>query len=186
MTDEKEKPYDPKRYTGEYFRDPEFETEFSTANNMYRTKSLFYERTLPHEREYVKYTLKRFPWKGYQSLYQLYMAMEDPSEYKFANAYFDSWEHWMAIVECKWFTEHIFNWRRELEVKIRAKALFQILQEAEHGKKSFEASKYVLDGKWQVEGHSLKRGRPKKKDIIKATAEELNREASDKERLGLN
>lgn len=130
---------------------------------------LFYERTIPPTRDKVKYTLKDQDHEGSKSLYLLYMAEEDPTEYSFATKYFDSYEHWIELTNKEWFKEYANRFRLELETKIRSKALNNIIKESRSGSKnSFLANKYLLEKGWQSKGT---KGRPSKDQIQKAAEE---------------
>lgn len=108
------------------------------------------------------------------SLKRLYLEMMDPTEYDFATKYFPEggWAQWEAVAECRVAKEHVAQWRRELEVKLRAKALKEIITVADEGGKSaYDANKYLLSGQWrpQKEVEAGKRGRPSKEEIKQAT-----------------
>jgi hypothetical protein len=101
----------------------------------------------------------------YPSLYKLYMEMEDVTEWEFAMAYIGSWETWQNIVNAKWFQPIITRWRKELELKLKARHLKQIKELAEGtGKDKLTANKYLLDKGYTFEDQP-KRGRPSKTEI---------------------
>lgn len=115
----------------------------------------------------VLYSLKDHDHEGYPSLYRLYMEMEDVTEYEFANAYFDNWEHWEMLLACKWFHPYISRWRRELDLKFKTEAIKVIRHELkEQGSKNkFQAAKMIIDRVWEnkeAKGPTAKRGRPVK------------------------
>lgn len=166
-------------------------TRFRNSSNGLLTTRLFLE--VSYERpENVMYTIKRVDYKGYPSLYRLYMALEDPMEFEFANTFFDSYEHWEQICATMWFKEYIYQWRKELELKLRSKALRVIRAIAENGNgnKAFEANKFLLADGWQKSSKTdNNRGRPSKAEIQKASrdiAEEASSFREDFNRLGLN
>lgn len=113
------------------------------------------------------YTLKEVDheYKGviYPSIKRFYLEMEDPTEYEFANKYFLSWNHWQRIYANKLLTPHINEWRYELELKIRARAVKQFQDQAEKG--GVQAIKWLAEKGWDV--HTA--GRPSKADIAKET-----------------
>jgi hypothetical protein len=117
------------------------------------------------------------------------MEMEDPTEFEFANAFFDSYEHWEQLCNTMWFKEYIYQWRKELDLKLRSRALRAIRSIASDGfgNKAFEANKFLLAEGWN-KGEN-KRGRPTKQEIRKA-ANDLATDAhflnEDMERLGIN
>lgn len=94
--------------------------------------------------------------KSYPSMKRLYMEMADPTEYEFATTYLLGWKHWMRICENKLLRKHIDEWREELEVKLRSKAVMQVMKQADIG--SFQSSKWLADRGWDVRAA----GRPTK------------------------
>jgi hypothetical protein len=159
-------------------------------------KGLFYEMTQPDDRQNVLYTLKDRDHKGYKSLYTLYIAEGDPWEHTFAEKYFDGWDHWEDLCNCRWFKPYIDRWRNELEVKIRSQALRAIREEAEAATpQSYQANKFLLEKGWVTrkeptqEERRNKRGRPSKEEILKSAdelARSFNQISEDADRLGLN
>jgi hypothetical protein len=159
----------------------------------YLLKSLFYEyrfergpsdRGTGKQNDYV-YTLSDEDHEnGTPSLYKIYMAMEDITEYEFANYCFTGWEHWTTLCNCSWFKPYINRWRTELELKLKAQAIRRIRDEAEFGgKNSYQANKWVVDRGW-IEGD--RKGRPTKQQIKEeaaARAAEINRIEEDLKRL---
>jgi len=88
--------------------------------------------------------------KIYPSLYKYYIAMDDPVEYEFANKYFESWWHWEKLQDSTWFKPYLEFWRRELDTKIKARALNVVKDEAQSGSRNaFAASKYLLERGWE-------------------------------------
>lgn len=163
---------------------------FRASNNKRLLKGLFFETTLA-DKTGVKYTLKEEDHLGYPSLSRLYLEMEDPTEYIFATTYLESWSHWEQLMACTWFAPLVEKWRRELDVKLKSKALDKIRSEArDGGRNSFVANKYLLERGWEPkEGPAARRGRPSK-DEIKQAADKLLEDhdllKEDYNRLGLN
>ncbi len=152
-------------------------SRFKASNGLHLTQKLFLELSY-HDTEGVIYTLKDQDHRGYPSLYRLYMEMEDLTEYEFANAHLDGWKHWEQITSAPWFRPYIVRWRKELELKIKARALRAIMAEAAADTKySFAANRYLVDKGW-VERPEGKRGRPSSKEIIDFT---LKQEDIDKD-----
>jgi hypothetical protein len=156
------------------------------VNNSRYTKALFFETSFP-SKETVLYTLKDVDHQGYPSLYLLYMATNDPTEWKFATEYFDGWEHWEMLCECEWFKPLVSRWRRELELRMKSQALARIMAEAKtSSREAFASNKYLLERGWEPKEGQNKRGRPSKAEISKAAHEavtENNRLSSDLVRL---
>jgi hypothetical protein len=163
---------------------------FKSSNGVRYTKGLFLEESY-EDRSSVLYTLKNEDHEGYASLYRRYMDFRDPTEVKFANAYFDGWEHWQMICNSSWFKPYIKRWREELELHIRAEALSNILATSKDTDSKFfyEANKFILSGNWKPKPDKDAVGRPSK-ESIREKAEELFMSAQqtdeDYKRLKLN
>lgn len=139
-------------------------------NNSRLTKGLFWE-LVGADKTGVLYTLKDQDHEGYPSLYRLYMETDDPTEWDFAQKYMDGWEHWEMVSGSSWFQEHITRWRKELDLRMRSRALARIKAESKTGsKEALAASRYLLEKGW-IPKDERTRGRPSK-DEIKRRAEE--------------
>lgn len=110
-----------------------------------------------------------------EDLKQLYLQMEDLTEYAFATKYLGGWEHWKALLKSYWFMEHLNKWRTELELKLKAEALQALIDESRiGGKNSYDAKKYLISKGWVAkEAEGSRRGRPSKAEIAKRAAEEI-------------
>lgn len=129
------------------------------------TQSLFLE--IGYTKDAI-YTLKEddhyYEGKLYPSLKRLYVECEDPTEYQFATNYLLGWKHWLRLCDNKVIRKHIDEWREELEVKLRSKAVREMLKSANNG--SFQAAKFLADRGWDTRGA----GRPSKAEIEKEKA----------------
>jgi len=138
-------------------------------NDTHITQSLFLETG--YDTRYAVFTMKDadHEYKGgtYLSLKRLYLEMEDVTEYEFATTYFLSWSHWQRIVRNKLLTGFIGGLREELELKLRARAIKDILS----NDNSFQATKWIADKGWG----KRPTGRP--------TKDETEREANVNNRL---
>ena len=143
-------------------------SKFKDGKNGYMTMMLFLETTTDVERAVYTLTDRDKEKDGvvYPSLRRLYLELEDPAEYEFANKYLWGWDHWQKMVGNQVLFEYIRLWREELEVKLRARGIRAVIEQAD---KNFNAAKWVADGHWNV-----RRGRPSK--------EELEREKKVRER----
>jgi hypothetical protein len=125
------------------------------------TQSLFLE--IGYNTEFAVYTLKDedhvYEEKIYPSLKKLYLEMEDPTEYEFANTYLLGWRHWKRLCENKAIRKHIDEWREELELKLRCRGIKYTIKAASDG--NFNASKWLADRGWEQRGA----GRPSKEEI---------------------
>lgn len=130
----------------------------------FRTQSLFLELGYGAE---ALFTLKDqdhiHDGKTYLSMKRLYLEFEDPTEYEFANEVLLNWKHWQRMCENKLIRKHIDEWRDELEVKLRSRAIKDAIKEAQKG--HFQAAKWVADRGWVSRGA----GRPSKAEIEKQT-----------------
>jgi hypothetical protein len=156
-----------------------------------KLRALFYETTLA-DKSHVLYTLKNRDHSGYPSLYRLYMEMDDPTEYNFAVAYLDGWDHWLTLCECAWFKPYVQAWRKELEVRTKARALKAVRDLADNpdAKEHYQASKFLIQSGWVEKTAGRKgAGRPSKEDVKKEAtrlAEEQRELADEMSRVGLN
>lgn len=124
------------------------------------TQSLFLEIGYT---DFSVFTLKdadyEYNGKIYPSLKRLYLEMEDPTEYEFASTYLLGWKHWERLCENKQIVKHIDEWRRELEYKLRSRAVKMMLLSAQGG--NYQAAKWFADRGWSNKGA----GRPSKEDV---------------------
>lgn len=127
------------------------------------TQSLFLENG--YDTESSIYTLKEvdYEYKGkiYPSLKKLYLLEEDPTEYAFATKYLLNWRHWQRLCNNKLMQPHVAEWRDELEMKLRSRAVQEMMAAARKGNSS--ASKWLADRGWTNRGA----GRPTSIDIEK-------------------
>lgn len=159
----------------------------------FQTKGLFYETTLPDERPYfgTKWTLKEKDLvigdKTYTSMKRIYLEMEDVTEYDFAIATLGSYKHWERLVESPIIRKHIDQWRKELNLKLKARAMKSIIKSAtEDEKLSFQAMKYLADNEYL--DRKSKRGRPSKEEVSAELRKEVEISKTfrdDAERIGL-
>lgn len=133
---------------------------FLDSMNKPLTQALFLERGYS---EYALYTLKDVDheYKGhvYPSIKKLYLEIADPTEYRFVEACFLNWRHWLRLCENVLIREHIDEWRSELEIKLRSEAVRQAIDHAKNG--TFQAARWLADRGWTNPGA----GRPSKSDI---------------------
>lgn len=147
--------------------------KFIDSSGRYLTQSLFLELGY---NDFALYTLKDddHTYNGikYPSLKKRFLELEDTTEYEFANMYLAGWQHWQKICANKVILEHISEWREELELKLRARAVKQMVELANSG--SYQASKWLADRGWDVRGA----GRPTKleKESHAASAKKVNDE----------
>ena len=120
------------------------------------TKSLFFETSKPEMREEFEtcFTLKEddHEYEGvkYLSLRKIFIECEDPTEYEFAQKVFGSYNHWKAVKATSWFQPYYEDWKEELEVRMRSKALKALIKCAEEdGSRGSNAAKYLAEKGWE-------------------------------------
>jgi hypothetical protein len=156
------------------------DSKFRIHTGQRKLRGLFYETTLS-DKTGVVYTLKDRPHEGYPSLYQLYMEYDDPTEYTFAVNCLDSWDHWEMLTACSWFKKYLHRWRRELEVRAKARALNAIKAVAQsESKEAYQANKFLVSGGWKESNKRKGAGRPSKEEVQDA-AKAMAAEARDLE-----
>lgn len=158
-----------------------------------QTKGLFYELTLPEDRKEMgtSWTLKEHDLqadgKVYKSMKKLFIEMEDVTEYDFAMTALGSYKHWERVTESPILKPHIEQWRKELNLKLKAKAMKSIIKSATVDEKlSFQAMKYLADNEYIDKKN--KRGRPSKEELNAELKREVEMSKSfkdDAERIGL-
>jgi hypothetical protein len=135
----------------------EYKGRFKDSVGRYRTQSLFREMNSGKGEFDPLYTLKDEDPKGkLPSLKQMYLEANDPTEYEFAIAAFGEWHHWDILSKLAWMEEYVYQWREELEIKMRSDAVKIIIKEAQTGKGKYNAAKFLSDAGWK----SKTRGRP--------------------------
>lgn len=124
------------------------------ANNMPLTRSLFYENHA-EDGSLAVYTLKEKDHKGYLSLKRLYLEEEDLTEYRFANKFLVSFEHWQTLANSPWFKDHAEQWRLELKLKLESRYLARLAEIAEGGgKDGISANKILLERVLKGQGNT--------------------------------
>jgi hypothetical protein len=171
-------------------------SKFRNKSGVRLLKALFLE-TNRNNKDQILYTLKEIDWKGFPSLYRLYIEIEDLTEYQFAIKCLESWDHWLVLCETEWFKPYISRWRDELKLKIASEALQRIKTEArdDESKNSFQANKILIDRPWEKNRGVISdppstnvngRGRPSKQEVqneLKRAAQEERELEEDLERI---
>ena len=114
---------------------------------------------------------------NYLQYYKLYIEEDDPTEYSFVKKHIGTLEEWDSLCLTPWFKPIISQWRKEVELKIKSKALRALrLVACGDTRDAFVANRYLLDGNWK---ETKKRGRPSKQEI----EEEKNKIILEDQRL---
>ena len=100
----------------------------------------------------------------YLSLKKIYLSYDHApgSEYEFSNEHLGGWQHWERICNSPLLGPEVEQWREELEVKLRASAVEEVIKISK-GDKGFQAAKWIADGNYTP----AKRGRPTKAEVAK-------------------
>ncbi len=159
---------------------------FRDVNGRWITQGLFPETATTDK--FLKYRLKDGISEKYihlPVLKELYLDMMDTTEYLFANKYLGGWEHWQRCCDNALIGREVAKWREELEVKMVALGLKEIVETAKDkdAKNHFAAARVLAD-----KGFKPKKqvGRPTKaeKEAEKEFDAKLGKEvSSDLERI---
>ena len=113
-----------------------------------------------------------------EHFHDVFIEYEDPTEYKPALELVGSWREWQRIKrDWKGFNGHIEDWKAELEVRLRSKAVDQINKLALDGG-NFQASKWMAEVGYEKRSGA---GRPSKSEKARAARELAEQAASTKE-----
>lgn len=93
------------------------------------------------------------------SLKRLYLEMEDIGEYEFATTYLLGWQHWQRMCANKQLLKHIDEWRYELELKLRSRAIKTVIAKTA-SEQGINAAKWVAEKGWD----KGRVGRPSKQE----------------------
>lgn len=125
--------------------------KFKNTQGQYYLNGLFFEKSF--DKETVLYTLKDQDHEGFPSIHRLYLETFDPTEYRFATAYFANMKHFRLLSETTWFPEHLTQMRSDLQAALKSEAWLRIISLARTGgKESFLADKYLLEGLEKAKG----------------------------------
>lgn len=125
-------------------------------NGKYKTQGLFYEYRFQNNPDYIPYCLREHDYKGYLSIYQIYMSCD--SEYEAAQKIFNSWKHWELLCGCAWFQPYLEKWREEREIRDAALGKSILIDQARDG--NVTAAKTLYD-----QATKRKAGRPTKNEV---------------------
>lgn len=164
---------------------------FKSPKNQYYTANLFYERwvELPSEDRSIDPQFSLYG--GVPDVIDCkstFIELGDPTGYKWAITYLQSWDHWLKLINSKspWFRDAYHVWLEELKVKMKQKALETIERISNSGTpQSLPAAKYIAGAEWEHTAHT--KGRPSK-ELIKGelakAVKVINQEDEDIKRIG--
>ncbi len=127
--------------------------KYKDKEGRFRTESLFEEMTRNSEERRALYppvfTLKEHDiekdGKTYKSLLNIYLETKDPTEYRFANEVFGSYEHWKKLCSLTWFNKIVEVWRETLEVKLRCEGIQKMMENTDY----LKAAQWMAEGNWK-------------------------------------
>lgn len=150
-----------------------------------RTKSLF-DDVIAEDSPYecVYYLRKEKSDDKFIALKEVYMELEDTTEFYFATLCFHNYAQWETISQLTWAKDVVAQWRKELALKLRSQAVHAIYEMTLESSGTKETSKLAAL-KWLADtGYINKEAdKPKRKPSEKDSPDNLI--AFDAERLGL-
>lgn len=162
---------------------------YKNERNNWLTRTLFDVVPGNHgEPEYYEPIFTLYDDKeGLVNVRKTFVELGDPTGYKWAMAYLDSWEHWRILEKCSWFRKALETWRDELAAKVQAEALDIIREIAQRqgDKQSLPAARFLAQRAWEK---GSVRGRPSKAELtgeLKRAAQAISEEDEDLKRIGL-
>ena len=144
--------------------------EFKDSIGRWKTTGMFLEGSTNGYNQDAPYTMKssdhKYKGKEYKSIHKIYVELEDPTEYRIATEYFGGWQHWKKICESPIMQPHIETMREELNVKLRAKGIAIVKNDATdaESKTAVQSAKWLSNRGWAEETEK-KRGRPSKEEV---------------------
>ena len=153
-------------------------------NSALRTSSLFLERwsVMPPEQQATGpavFTLHE-EVEGYICARTTFLALADPTGYKWATKYLEGWRHWLRLIEIGWFKEALQLWRSELEAKLQQESIAKIRDISKSGSPTaFAAAKYIASQEWSRP--AAKRGRPSNAEIERRLIEDAQKAGAEEE-----
>jgi hypothetical protein len=160
---------------------------YKAENGNWYTSSLFHEiqRTNAQPERPIEPVFTFTGRPGLIDARKTFIALEDPTGYKWAQEYLHSWEHFQTLLRAKWFRTEYESWCEEIKIVLKSRAIQKISEIAAGGSvQALNAAKYIASAEWEKKG----RGRPSSEEV----SGELNkamRDASgfeeDARRMGL-
>lgn len=147
-------------------------SDFRSSSGKYYTRLLFWEQwiDLPIENRIIDplYTLhKNKP--NTINFGQKYVESRDPSGYKVSQELLEDYNHWQALLSCRWFIAAKELWDKEMDAMIQSEALDQISVLMSNGlpAQRLAAAKYLANREYRKDKTASK-GRPRQVDIDRA------------------
>lgn len=161
--------------------EPAYDLDFFKDNsNRWRTKSLFVEFADEPDKYPPIFTIaeedREIDGKLYISAKRKYLEYMDPTEFTFATKVFGAYPCWEAVCGSPFISPHIEQWRKELEIKLKAEGI-QSMYAAMRERDDTTAAKWFAEGRWkETPTAASKRGRPSKQEILRKLSEDARTE----------
>lgn len=145
---------------------------FISGNGKYHTKQLFYEMQydLPPAQRLIDPVFSfHKDREGVINFGAEYVKLRDPTGYRMAQKFLANYNHWQALMSCRWFVAAKEIWDKELDALLKAESLEQIRMLAEEGMPAqrLAAAKYLANAEYRKD-HTSTKGRPRKEDVDRA------------------
>lgn len=164
---------------------------YKSPSNQWYTRALFWDLVIDlpveHRNDNLDPVFTLYEDKpGYINARKTFVALNDPTGYKWAMHYLGDYNHWKALMKCKWFQEAVDEWKIELELKLQSEAIevLRVQMRGENPVQAQSAAKYLAEGSW----NKHKRGRPSKEEVERQTKIEASKRSEENEdlrRIGL-
>lgn len=161
---------------------------YKAPGGQWYTKSLFYEvwLTYPQELKVVEPPFTLYADRpGMINARKTFVALNDPTGYKWAIEYLGDWEHWLKLIECSWFKAAYEHWVAELETKLKSESVARLSEIANsESPQAISAAKFLssLDYKKSPRGRPSKSEQNAELQRLTTIATEVN---NDYERIRL-
>lgn len=153
---------------------------FKDSRNRWITEGLFIERAELRDREYDPAPhLSISGREGYIDARKTFLALRDPTGYKWANQYIGGYPHFKRLITAPWFVDVYNEWIEELNMLMRQEAIDEIKKISKDAEVSdsqrLAASKYLANREWEKADRvpASKRGRPTKEEVRGALKESI-------------
>ena len=167
-------------------------SKFRAGNNNLKTRSLFADGDIAVPGGWQTDYTDALYWlysKGDERpwLKEEFLKLKDPTGVKFANKFFEDWDHFQYMLRSQWFQDCYKSWQQELRATLKQEALEVIKTIMMEGStQSFAAAKFIATSEYDEEGKSAKRGRPSKEEVqgeLKKAAKALSQTEEDYNRM---
>jgi hypothetical protein len=164
---------------------------YKSVNN-YFTVALFYETrhaTADTSRETLPSPIFSLysDIPGLINAQQTFIDERDPTGYKWAMKYLNSWKHWNLLCRLPWFQEALAIWQDALKNDLKSQAIAKIIEiSSSETAQALPAAKYIAEEGWNAK--EATRGRPSKEEVdgkLKQAMRAASVVTEDADRIGL-